>query len=425
MSINNQFIMRQAAGLAGYITRQGGQQFLKLNESLAGTADKLAAEAAGNEASLYIHIPFCRTLCPFCCFNRYPLDEAKAKRYFINLKREVQMYADRGFTFNDFYFGGGTPTCVMDGLEDFVAFLRSIFEVKRISLESTPREINPENIRRLQAIGVSRLSIGVQSFDDEVLKATGRATMDGAESRKKLTLAQGQFQTVNADIIFNFPAQSLESFRQDITIFKELGIDQATFYPLMPSPHKMNALEKRFNRVDTSRELEFYNIILRELYDQGYEAATAWCFSRGAHMIDEYIIDYDDYVGVGAGSVGFLRGNFLVNTFSLEKYDELINENRLPVMLGKKLAERDNLRYYMLTKLFGMSLDPARFEARFGGGINRKLGLEMAFFRTLGLVSNNGKIEVTRRGMYPVSVMMKEFFAALNGLREYCIEGKI
>jgi menaquinone C8-methyltransferase len=425
MSINNQFIMRQAASLAGYITRQGGQQFLKLDESVAVTADKLAAEAAGNEASLYIHIPFCRTLCPFCCFNRYPLDEAKAKRYFVNLKREVQMYADRGFTFNDFYFGGGTPTCVMDGLEDFVVFLKSIFEVKRISLESTPREINPENIRRLQNIGVSRLSIGVQSFDDEVLKATGRATMNGAESQRILAMAQGQFQTVNADIIFNFPAQSLESFTRDIAIFKELGVDQATFYPLMPSPHKMSAMEKRFNRVDTSRELEFYNIILRELYDEGFKAATAWCFSRGEHMIDEYIVDYDDYVGVGAGSVGFLRGNFLVNTFTLENYDRLINENKLPVVLGKKLAERDNLRYYMLTKLFGMTLDPRHFETRFVGSINRKLGLELAFFKGLGLVENNGKIEVTRRGMYPVSVMMKEFFAALNGLREHCIEGKI
>ena len=120
--------------------------------------------------------------------------------------------------------------------------------------------------------------------------------------------------------------------------------------------------------------------------------------------------------------MGFLGGDFLVNTFSLEKYDELIAEDKLPLVLCKELSARDHRRYYMLTKLFGMALDPARFAERFGGDIHRKLGPELAFFKLFGLVAEDGRIAVTRRGMYPVSVMMKEFFAALNGLREHCIE---
>ena len=67
----------------------------------------------------------------------------------------------------------------------------------------------------------------------------------------------------------------------------------------MPSPHKKSRLERRFHKVDTSREKEFYDVILKELYQGGYKASTAWCFSRGNRLIDEYIIDYDDYVGVG------------------------------------------------------------------------------------------------------------------------------
>ena len=238
-------------------------------------------------------------------------------------------------------------------------------------------------------------------------------------------MAQGQFETLNADFIFNFPGQTLEQSEADIRTFKEMGVDQATFYPLMPSPHKMSALERRFKFVDTSREKEFYDLLLQELYQAGYRVSTAWCFSRGERMIDEYVIDFDDYIGVGAGSVSFFKGNFYVNTFSLDNYHRLIGQNQLPIVRWKKLAERENLRYYLLTKLFGMTLDPARFRQRFGADLHQKLRSELLFFKLFGLVQENGRITVTRRGMYPVSVMMKEFFAALNWLREYCIENGI
>ena len=206
--------------------------------------------------------------------------------------------------------------------------------------------------------------------------------------------------------------------------FKVLGIDQATFYPLMASPHKQDALERRFNRVDNSRERQFYDVILRELYHGGYKASTAWCFSRGQHMIDEYIIEYDDYIGIGAGSVSIVRGNFYVNSFSLDRYHDLTGAGRLPIIGWRRLSEKENLRYYLLTKLFGMKLDTAEFHRRFGNGPG-KLWAEMAFLKTFGIVSGDGTLRVTDKGMYPVSVMMRDFFAALNTLREYCIEQQI
>jgi coproporphyrinogen III oxidase-like Fe-S oxidoreductase len=166
----------------------------------------------------------------------------------------------------------------------------------------------------------------------------------------------------------------------------------------MPSPHKKSRLERRFHKVDTSREKEFYDVILKELYQGGYKASTAWCFSRGNRLIDEYIIDYDDYVGVGAGSVGFLNGDFFVNTFSLEKYDEMISGGKLPIVSWRHLSEREHLRYYMLTKLFGMSLDPEKFRQRFNADVNHKLFWEMAFFRMFGLVKGKRTSKSPRKG---------------------------
>ena len=123
--------------------------------------------------------------------------------------------------------------------------------------------------------------------------------------------------------------------------------------------------------------------------------------------------------------MGFLNGDFFVNTFSLEKYDEMISGGKLPIVSWRHLSEREHLRYYMLTKLFGMSLDPEKFRQRFHGDVNRKLFWELSFFRMSGLVKGKKNIEVTPKGMYTMCVMQKEFFAALNTLRESYIDGQI
>ena len=422
--MNNQLSVT-AARFAGWVTRREGRKFLQLSDKFPQPDVPQGKSGKDDWASLYIHIPFCRTLCPFCCFNRYLLDEVKARCYFANLKKEVEFYIARGFLFSDFYFGGGTPTVLMDELLEFIDFLKHHFKVRQISMETTQREINPEMISALKKAGVNRLSIGVQSFDNDLLRAMGRLVGSGEEAIEKLKMAQGQFDTVNADFIFNFPTQSVAQFEKDVVTFKRLGLDQATFYPLMPSPHKKSRLERRFHKIDTSREKKFYEVILRELYQGGYKASTAWCFSRGDRLIDEYIIDYDDYVGVGVGSVGFLNGDFFVNTFSLEKYDELISSDKLPIVSWRRLSAREHFRYYMLTKLFGTSLDLEKFQQRFNASVNDKLRLELAFFRLFGLVKDNQQIEVTPKGMYPLCVMQKEFFAALNALREHYIDEQI
>ena len=383
---------------------------------------KEPAAVKNGATSLYIHIPFCRTLCPFCCFNRYLFDENKARRYFVDLKKELSLYAGYGFRFSDFYFGGGTPTILMDELGSLIEFLRTNFEVKQLSLETTPREINEETIKQLVDMGINRLSIGVQSFDDNVIKAMGRVQCNSDESQQRILMAQGKFDTVNIDFVFNFPGQSIEVFEKDLQTFKQLGIDQATFYPLMASPHKKDAMERKFNRVDNSRERRFYNIILEQLYDSGYKASTAWCFSRGDRMIDEYIIDFDDYIGTGAGSVSIYRGNFFVNTFSVEKYHNITANGELPIIGWRALSNHEQMYYYLLTKLFGIHMNKKGFARRFGAGIDSKLFKEMLVLKLFNIIQSNGDIHVNRNGMYTVSSMMRDFFTSLNSLREVYIE---
>jgi coproporphyrinogen III oxidase-like Fe-S oxidoreductase len=411
--------------IVSYVVRREGRKFLRLNNTFEESAIK--GEGRGKEGgiALYVHIPFCRALCPFCCFNRYLFQEDLARRYFIDLRKELELYIRHGYKFSSVYFGGGTPTVLMDELLKFIEHLRSQFNAGQISLETTPRELSEENIGLLKQAGINRLSIGVQSFDEKVLKTMGRVNGPADEVKSRLLRAQGQFATLNIDFVFNFPGQSVEQFRADVAAFKELGIDQATFYPLMPSPHKKDALERRFNKVNNSCERKFYDVILTEVYRGGYNASTAWCFSRGERMIDEYIIESDDYIGIGAGSVSINGDKFLVNTFSLDRYHEMTGAGQFPLAGWRRLSPRENQRYYLLTKLFGMKLDNEAFKQRFGGDIGDKLRVELAFFKSMGLVTGNGILHVTEKGMYPVSVMMREFFGSLNALREYCIERQI
>jgi coproporphyrinogen III oxidase-like Fe-S oxidoreductase len=412
-------------GIVSFITRREGRKFRHLNPSIDFSLISGEMLGRGDGLSLYVHIPFCRALCPFCCFNRYLFKEDLARRYFIDLKQELEMYLERGFSFSGVYFGGGTPTVLMDELSAFTSYLKMRCRVDQISLETTPGELTAQNIELLNNMGINRLSVGVQSFEESVLKTMGRTNGPSDEVKKRLLMAEGHFDTLNVDFVCNFPGQTIKQFESDVAAFKELGIDQATFYPLMASPHKKDALERRFNRVDNSREREFYDVILQQLYHGGYSASTAWCFSRGERMIDEYIIEYDDYIGIGAGSVSIVQGNFFVNTFSLDRYHELTNKNQLPIVSWRHLSEKENLRYYLLSKLFGLKLDTEAFRHRFGTDMAHKLWVELSFLKTFGLVEGDEKLNVTERGMYPVSVMMRDFFASLNTLREHCIEHQI
>jgi coproporphyrinogen III oxidase-like Fe-S oxidoreductase len=415
--------MGMIPALVSFVVRNEGRKFCRLSPAVDESV--IDGVGVGGGISLYVHIPFCRTLCPFCCFNRYLFQEDLARRYFSDLKQELELYIRRGLKFSHIYFGGGTPTVLMDELLGFVEHLKSRSEVAGISLETTPRELTETNIELLKQAGIKRLSIGVQSFSEPVLRTMGRVNGPADEVRRRLLRAEGQFDTLNVDFVFNFPGQTPEQFAGDVAAFKEMGLDQATFYPLMASPHKKDALERRFNKVDSSRERQFYDIILRELYRGGYTASTVWCFSRGDRMIDEYIIDFDDYIGIGSGSVSIVSGNFYVNSFSLDRYHELVGAGKLPIIGWRRLSDKEDGRYYLLTKLFGMELDEGKFRRRFGADVQRRLPLETSFLRNFGLVSGDGRLRVTEKGMYPVSVMMRDFFASLNTLREQCIEHQL
>ncbi|MCK5848229.1 MAG: coproporphyrinogen III oxidase family protein [Caldisericia bacterium] len=394
-----------------------GNKFLSLDK---GFLESDLIYSQRRNPSLYVHIPFCKMLCPYCSFNRYPYKEELAKSYYKALKKELVLYKNKGFQFDEVYFGGGTPTVNLDLLVDFVEFLKSLFSITQISIEANPSDITKESVKRLKSIGVTRLSIGVQSFKDSVLKEMGRHSHTSREAQDNIKLASGHFKTVNIDFIFNFPSQTIEDIVSDVNFVNELGVDQATFYPLMPSPHKKTKIERKFNSIDTHREYSFYKKLL-SCVGNSFTPSTCWCFSKGTHTIDEYIINHPEYIGIGAGSIGFIQDTFFVNTFSPENYISLLSDSKFPIVMSKKASKKESARYYMLTQLFGMKMNEKELKERYGSAINSEL---LALSATGMINKKNGVYHTTQSGMFYIGLMMKQFFTSLNGLREICISNK-
>lgn len=390
---------------------------------------------------LYMHVPFCERLCPYCSFNRFPFAEERAVPYFENMRREMKMLADIGYDFDSVYIGGGTPTIMIDELCKTIDLACEMFSVKEVSSETNPNHLIPDYLRKLEG-RVQRLSVGVQSFDDGLLRQMDRFEKYGSgdEIIKRIKEASPYFVSMNADMIFNFPAQTEDILISDIEKVIQSGASQATFYPLMASPSVQRSLAKTVGKVDYSREKLYYEIICelmlgRDEKSGPFELGSAWTFNRMAsqgqttsaiekapttQMIDEYVVDYEEYPAIGSGGITYLGNTLFVNTFSVREYNEAIESGKMSLMGKTDFSLHDRMRYRFMMQLFGLRLDKRKFKEDFGVSIERGLPIEMAFMRASGAFAtdNSEELTLTPKGRYLVVVMMRQFFIGVNLLRD-------
>lgn len=369
---------------------------------------------------LYVHVPFCEVLCPFCSFHRVRFNAGKTQRYFDALRREIALYHDAGFRFHDVYVGGGTPTVDADQLIATLAAVRARSPVRSISVETNPNHLQPELLHRLREAGVTRLSVGVQSFDDGLLAAMERLEKYGSaeQIRQRLAAALGIFPTLNVDMIFNLPGQTPAMLEHDLDVVLALGVDQVSFYPLMTAPSARHAMRKTMGLADPRLRHPMYQRILARMLP-AYRAASAWCFSRSAGMFDEYIVEQDDYVGVGSGAFSYVGGTMSSTTFSLQHYCRRIEGGLNGITQRRGLSLRERMRYDFLVRLFAGTLNRAYIEARWGKAFALRMAPELLAMRLLGATRVDADaIRLTPRGMYCWMLMMAEFFNAVNDVRE-------
>jgi coproporphyrinogen III oxidase-like Fe-S oxidoreductase len=377
-----------------------------------------------------VHVPFCERLCPYCSFNRFPFDEARARAYFKALRAEMRMLCGRGYDFKSMYVGGGTPTVLIDELTALIDEARALFGIEEVSCETNPNHLTPERLEVLEG-RVQRLSVGVQSFDDGLLRQIGRheAYGSGLQTLERLQAAARHFDTINADMIFNFPSQTEDQLVYDLACILESGVAQTTFYPLMASPSVARSLRQTVGQVSHAREHRYYQLVSAALCGEGpqplFEFSSAWTFnavsaSTDNTMIDEYIVDYEEYPALGSGGFSYLDGSLYVNTFSVNEYIRLIGEGRMSVKGVVRFSRYDRMRYRLMMQLFGLRLDKRQWESDFGCSVASGVPVEYAFYRTAGAFAREtaDEIVLSTKGRYLLVALMRQFFVGVNGVRD-------
>ncbi|WP_297813392.1 coproporphyrinogen III oxidase family protein [uncultured Helicobacter sp.] len=369
---------------------------------------------------LYIHVPFCATLCTYCSFNRFLFQEDKARAYFTNLRKEMQMVKDLGYDFNAVYVGGGTTSILPDELCKTLDLAKSLFNIKEVSCESDPNHLQKEILESFKG-RIDRLSVGVQSFDDGILRKTGRYEKfgSGEVTRQKLEQVIGILPILNVDLIFNFPNQTQEMLARDLEIIQALKPNQLTTYPLMSSPSVKSILKRSIGEIDLKKEAQFYQQILKTL-SSDFIPLSSWAFShKGSEIFDEYVVDNDEYVGIGSGSFSFLNGTLYINTFSLKTYAHRIQNEKMGVIRERKYSKKAQLQYRLMVELFGGKASIERFQTLYNSNLERDLMKEIAFLRLSGNIFKKGNAYYpTEKGKYLFMSMMKEFYIGMDRVRE-------
>ncbi|HYN57193.1 MAG TPA: radical SAM protein [Motilibacterales bacterium] len=324
------------------------------------------------EVGAYVHVPFCTRICPFCPYNKVVPRTGQPAAYFSALNDEVRAYLEAGAAgpagFTSLYVGGGTPTLFPD---DLAGLLRRIPVAGERAIEVLPTHATPEGLDALRDMGFTAVSIGAQSFHDEVLHRLHRPH-DARTARAAVVAAAGRFDLVDVDLIVDVELDDhlAGAFLRDLTDCFSLGVDQVSTYPLM----RFGYTPFGQARHDRRREHEVLAEATRIATDHGYERRSVWTFNRRTSATYTSITRRR-FLGMGAGASSFLGQDFLVNHFGVQAYIDEVASGRLPVARWLHLGSFGGTAYDAFWQAYTGRICPAELVA---GSRARTHGLDHA-----------------------------------------------
>lgn len=367
--------------------------------------------------SLYIHIPFCASLCYYCACNKViTKDRSKSAIYLSYLEKElrlVKQHLSVRETVSQLHLGGGTPTFLShDEMRGLMAMLRRHFDFSEdaeISIEIDPRTVTPETLNLLAELGFNRTSLGVQDFDAQVQTAVHRIQpFEMVEKCINESRAAG-FQSINFDLIYGLPKQNLESFSRTLDQVIALSPARIALYNYAHLPTRFKP-QRRINEADlpsAEQRLQIFLMSLRRLLDEGYvyigldhfakpdDSLALAMKDRSLHRnFQGYTTRADcDLIALGLSAIGKIGASYVQNSRSLEDYYAMLDQNVLPVEKGIHLNADDLLRREMIMALMCCNpLNVADIEAQFGIRFKEYFAEEL---KRLNAYADEGLMELT------------------------------
>jgi oxygen-independent coproporphyrinogen-3 oxidase len=374
---------------------------------------------------LYLHVPFCESLCSYCDFYSEPIGEATGNRFTRALRTEAERRAPAGFAASTVYVGGGTPSALDEGELSAVLGVAGSLSVERGPVAEWTVECNPGSLTASKAAlmrraGVTRLSIGVQSFDDDVLRSLGRVH-DAREAREAVGIAQASgIGDVSVDLLFAVPGQGLPSFRSDLDEALRLGVHHVSAYALLYEEGTELTRQLDTGKVraeDPDRELEMIRLVVRVLGEAGLRRYEISSYARPGHACLHNLNYWRNgaYLGLGPAAASYLEGVRSVNVRSWREYEEAVLSGREATETRERLAPRPAMGEELMLRLrtsAGASLGEVsrRWSIDAGaryGALVRRLS-EAGYLR---IAADGDRISLTRRGFEVADAVLGELLA--------------
>lgn len=363
-----------------------------------------------DKLGLYVHIPFCRSICSFCPYCKVLYDRHLAGLYKSALLKEITLVAagyDRKKEVTSLYFGGGTPALMIDDIKEIICKINQCFIIQNgIGIELHPIDVTADNLQKLKEAGVTMISIGIQSFNGNCLMNLGREQPDYGKIFKAIN--EVKFDVVDMDLIFGIPGQDRHILKEDIKTAFENGATQISTYPFIDFTFANNNC-KPLPEKDKKIMLDEID---RFTAQGRYERTSVWTFAK-PQTAKYSSITRDNFLGFGVSATTLLQNQFKINTFSIDAYAQKLNRNELPTSLTLKFMPRQRMVYYLFWSAYSMQVDAQSFKKFFSRSIGNKFGIELLIGTLFGYIIRRGnKYLLTDRGAYLFHKIEQRFTGA-------------
>lgn len=288
---------------------------------------------------LYIHIPFCDKICNYCDFTAFQGANSKILEYVNALKKEIQLKGNKNFFIDSIFIGGGTPSFI-DGkyIFEILEEVRENFTVLEnieISIETNPKTFDEKKLEFYKKAGINRLSIGVQSFNDKILKDLGR-NHNSKEVFESIELVRKFDFDINLDLIFGYQKQSVEDILYDLEMVKKINPEHISYYSLIiEEKTKFKALQNagKLNFLDEDIERKMYHLIVENLEKIGLKQYEVSNFSKEQKesVHNKKYWNCKEYLGMGVSSHSYFEDVRFSNTVNLSKYIKELENGNIPI----------------------------------------------------------------------------------------------
>ena len=356
-------------------------------------------------SSLYLHVPFCSNFCPYCPYTKVPYKQSLVEPYTIAALAEVDWWADRvgPIEVSSIYIGGGTPTLALSSVEQVLSRIRDRFHLTGdICIETNPADVNDEVVQQLHQMGVTLVSLGVQSFQQKNLTIIGRRYEPAVAERALALLSANGFASVNADIMFALPGQTVEEVTIDLARAAQLGANQITTYPLFTFPYTSVGEYMRLKTVrmpDLNLRRSHYQAISRWCASHGFERVSVWGFKYGP--APRYSsVTRDGYIGIGPGAGSHLQDGFVLNTFDLHSWIQAAQAGESTIALRMPFAGEMSGWWWLYWRFYDTHIQLKDIDLTLGeDAAKARWWLEAAVQAGLA-VQQDGILMLTERGAF-------------------------